>query len=190
MKLYVPLDLLGLVESKAFASLWKSLAPSKIIAFAWQLLLDKIPSRNNLLRRHILLPANDRCVWCGSESETVMHIFIYCDTVRNIWTEVFSWLRLDFSLPHNLFFILNFMMGLTGKKYKKLGLIMIWMAVVWAMWKMRNSVIFNNGVVQVKKAVDDIKLWSWKWWLGRVKPSAICLFYEWIAEPLICLDKG
>jgi hypothetical protein len=26
--------------------------------------------------------------------------------------------------------------------------------------------------------------------LGRVKPSAICLFYEWLTEPAICLDKG
>jgi hypothetical protein len=125
MKLYVPLDPLGLVEYKAFASLWKSLGSSKIIAFAWQLLLDKIPSRNNLLRRHILLPADDRCVWCGSESEIVMHLFIYCDIARKIWTEVVSWLRLDISLPQNLFSILNLMMALTRKKYKKLSLIMI-----------------------------------------------------------------
>jgi hypothetical protein len=118
-----------------------------------------------------------------------MHLFIYCDTLRKIWTEVFSWLRLDFSLPQNLFSILN-LMGLTGKKYKKLSLIMVWTTVVWAMWKMRNSVIFDNEVVNVEKAVDDVKLWSWKWWLGRVKPSAICLFYEWLIEPAICLDKG
>ncbi|MCH96631.1 hypothetical protein A2U01_0017619, partial [Trifolium medium] len=68
----------------------------------------------------------------------------------------------------------------------KQGLTMIWTAVVWVIWKTRNAVIFDNGAAEVAKVVDEVKLWSWKWWLGRVKPSACCLLYEWIAEPLIC----
>jgi hypothetical protein len=35
---------------------WKSWAPSKVIVFSWQLLLDRIPSRSNLIRRGVTLP--------------------------------------------------------------------------------------------------------------------------------------
>jgi hypothetical protein len=88
-----------------------------------------------------------------------------------------------------LFSILNFFQEYSGKKIKKKGLVMIWTAVVWAMWKERNSVIFENGVAEVSKVVEVIKLWSWKWWLSVDKPSAICLHYEWIVEPQLCLDR-
>jgi hypothetical protein len=36
------------------AQLWDSAAPSKVIAFSWQLLYDRIPSRSNLAIRGIL----------------------------------------------------------------------------------------------------------------------------------------
>ncbi|PNX98326.1 retrovirus-related Pol polyprotein from transposon TNT 1-94, partial [Trifolium pratense] len=62
--------------------------------------------------------------------------------------------------------------GLTSRKLMKYGLTMIWTAVVWAIWKMRNAVIFDNGIAEVATVVDEVKLWTWKWWLGRVKPSA------------------
>ncbi|PNY15940.1 ribonuclease H [Trifolium pratense] len=168
INLFVPMEPLGLIESKTFASLWKGLAPSKVIAFAWQLLLDRIPARQNLIRRQITLPVGGQfCVWCGSAPESVMHLFIYCDFARKICTEVFIWLGLDFSLPHNLFSILNKLQGSALKKLMKKGLTMNWTTVVWAIWKMRNAVIFDNGVAEAAKVVDEVKFWSWKWWLGR-----------------------
>ncbi|MCI34415.1 hypothetical protein A2U01_0055635, partial [Trifolium medium] len=32
----------------------------------------------------------------------------------------------------------------------------------------RNDCIFNNGVVIVEDVVDQIKLLSWKWFIGRM----------------------
>lgn len=37
-----------------FKMLWKSLAPKKVLAFAWKLILDRIPTKLNLLRGVIL----------------------------------------------------------------------------------------------------------------------------------------
>jgi hypothetical protein len=67
-------------------------------------------------------------------------------------------------------------------------MIMIWCAVIWSVWRHRNRIIFYNGVVDGVGLVDDIKLVTWKWWLGRTKSSP-CLYYEWIVEPGLCLVR-
>lgn len=58
---YTILQNLGLVvggltreEAGVFHDMWKSKAPSKVLAFSWNLLLDRIPTKVNLLRRHLL----------------------------------------------------------------------------------------------------------------------------------------
>ncbi|MCI60201.1 ubiquinone biosynthesis monooxygenase COQ6, partial [Trifolium medium] len=64
--------------------------------------------------------------------------------------------------------------------------IMIGNAVVWNLWRCRNSVLFDNGRVTVAELVETIKVSSWKWWMSRLM-AAPCLLYEWRAEPKLCL---
>jgi hypothetical protein len=126
LNLFVPLDPIGLVDPKAFGLLWKCLAPSKVKAFAWQLLLNRILTRQNLLRRQIQLQEGYQlCVWCGLESESSLHLFLYCDFARQVLIDVFSWLSLNFILPHNLVSILSFLQSYPGRKNKMKGLVMI-----------------------------------------------------------------
>jgi hypothetical protein len=40
--------------------------------------------------------------------------------------------------------------------------------------------------VDVLSVAEDIKVTSWRWWIGRVKSSP-CMFYEWLQEPIICI---
>jgi len=67
----VPLDY-GLMELQegVFHKIWKSLAPSKVLAFSWKL-LDRIPSHANLALRNVLSPdLPTSCVLCGRHEET------------------------------------------------------------------------------------------------------------------------
>jgi len=43
-------DLVAL-EERMFGDLWKSPTPSKVIVFSWMALLDRIPTRSNLVVR-------------------------------------------------------------------------------------------------------------------------------------------
>ncbi|MCI81480.1 hypothetical protein A2U01_0102754, partial [Trifolium medium] len=43
-----------------------------------------------------------------------------------------------------------------GKKRKQ-GLLMIWNSVVWALWRQRNKIIFENGNGDLSGVVDEIK---------------------------------
>jgi hypothetical protein len=102
---------------------------------------------------------------------------------------VFDWLGQVFSLPQNLFSILNSLRDMATKKSKRQGLVMIWAAVIWVIWNTRSSVCFNNGTASVLMVVEEIKLLSWKWWLNCAKQAGVCLLYEWKQDPWCCLDR-
>jgi hypothetical protein len=78
INLFVPQNLIGMYESQAFVSLWNCRAPSKIQAFGWQLLLDRIPTRQNLLRRSINLVNGDHNYVCvAGLSWKLVYIFSF-----------------------------------------------------------------------------------------------------------------
>jgi hypothetical protein len=57
--------------------IWKSSAPSKVIAFSWQLLVDRIPTRNNLEVCGILVSeVLWECVGCVGKVETPTNLFV------------------------------------------------------------------------------------------------------------------
>lgn len=59
------------LQEKVFGHLWKSLTPSKVVAFSWQLLRDRIPTRQNLLLRKAIDPqSSQHCVFCDEFVET------------------------------------------------------------------------------------------------------------------------
>ncbi|MCH80638.1 putative ribonuclease H protein [Trifolium medium] len=81
----VPSVLMPCWHATAFSAVWKCLAPSKINAFAWQLLHDRIPTRQNLQRRRIIEENGDMsCVLCGEVPESSLHLFIYCEFAHKI----------------------------------------------------------------------------------------------------------
>ncbi|MCI03186.1 ribonuclease H protein, partial [Trifolium medium] len=65
-ELLSPMDLIPNWYAQSFTAIWKCPAPSKVNAFAWQLLHDRIPTRQNLYRRRIIDGGgNTSCVLCG-----------------------------------------------------------------------------------------------------------------------------
>jgi hypothetical protein len=167
---------------------WKSPAPLKVRVFAWQLLHDRIPTRVNLRRRQIIDVTGDlSCALCGGVMEDTHHLFIYCEVAMKVWAAMFVWLQLPFSLPHNLLSIFNFLTQNRGKKLRK-GLCMIWNGVVWAIWRRRNAVIFDNGRRDAVEIIEEIKVTTWKWWISQSKVSN-SLLYEWQMEPILCMAR-
>lgn len=66
-------------ERGVFKDIWKSPAPSKVVAFSWKLLYDRIPTRRNLTLRNALPPdAPLLCVLCDSTEESSTHLFLHC----------------------------------------------------------------------------------------------------------------
>jgi len=73
-----------------------------------------------------------------------------------------------------------------NRKDLKKGMRLIWHTTVWAIWKVRNNIIFNNGGFEVEEVVDDIIRLSWRWSLSWLKIQP-CMYYEWRWNPKWCL---
>jgi hypothetical protein len=61
--------------SFAFKFIWKCGVPSKVSAFAWQLLLDRLPTRENLRRRGVVSMKGSSCLLCLTVIESATHYF-------------------------------------------------------------------------------------------------------------------
>jgi len=87
-----------------FGILWKSPAPSKVVVFSWQLLLNRIPTKDNLLSRRIIAPVSlGRCEFCEQAAETANHLFLHCYWTFKVWSKVGRWLGINFITPQSLF---------------------------------------------------------------------------------------
>ncbi|GAU26541.1 hypothetical protein TSUD_361750 [Trifolium subterraneum] len=131
-----------------FDQIWDSPAPSKVIAFSWQLLYDRISTRRNLEARGLLgLDMPWKCVGCVGRVETSTHLFLHCPSAMMVWYDVFRWLGVVLVIPPSMLLL----------------------------FEARNNALFANGIFNPKVIVEEIKVLSWKWCLARTKLSP-CIF--------------
>ncbi|GKV32867.1 hypothetical protein SLEP1_g41432 [Rubroshorea leprosula] len=82
----------GSTGTTTFTRIWNSTLPSKISAFNWQLLLDRIPTKKNLLRRGIIKDMREsKCEICAEEEEDTTHLFLSCRIARWLWKAYAKW---------------------------------------------------------------------------------------------------
>jgi len=172
-------------EEGVFGNIWKSQAPSKVVAFSWMALLDRIPTRANFALRRVLTQEDPRsCVMCGHEEETATHLFLHCEVAWSFWRLLLDWLGINFVTPQNLFtHFVCWSNGANSRRVKK-AYWLIWHAALWSLWNERNARIFKNQF----KNVDEVKALAWCWALSRLS-IASCLYYEWCWNPRECLIR-
>lgn len=181
-------DLWSVEEKGVFAKLWKSPAPSKVVAFSWKLLYDRIPTRVNLLVRNVLpTDASHLCTLCGRGEESSIHPFLHCEVAGRVWRDMMGWWESFIVIPPNLFILWECWCGGERKKSIRRGLRLIWHATIWVLWKARNDKIFNNRNLVVD-IVEDIKVVTW-WWSLEIMAMSPCMFYEWCWNPRDCLSR-
>ncbi|CAJ2669139.1 unnamed protein product [Trifolium pratense] len=185
----VPGPWISPLESKIFSDIWNSPAPSKVIAFSWQLLHDRVPTKDNLLLRGIIQNIlGGNCVWCNVSPESSSHLFLRCKVAHSVWYAIFKWLGVVIVMPPNFFHLFACFEEAASTKKTRQGFRLVWHSVLWAIWRARNNMVFNNLEVKPCEIIEEVKVTSWKWSLERLKISP-CLFYEWCLEPGICMNS-
>jgi len=74
-----------------------------------------------------------------------------------------------------------------GRKVR-VGLLLVWYAVIWTVWASRKDLIFVGGLLREEQMVDRVKLLAWKWFLAKC-PASSCSLYEWEVQPVLCLNR-
>jgi len=97
-------NLWGVEELRVFEKLWKSPTPSKVVAFAWKVLLNCVPTKANLVLRNVLHPEDSiLCVMCNGAEETSSHLFLHCNVAMGVWSRLMYCVDCHFITPPNLF---------------------------------------------------------------------------------------
>ncbi|XP_040866062.1 uncharacterized protein [Glycine max] len=78
-----------------FKELWKLKVPPKVAVFAWRLLKDRLPTRDNLRRKQVELHEY-LCPFCRTMEESACHLFFHCRKVLPVWWESLSWVNLQY----------------------------------------------------------------------------------------------
>jgi hypothetical protein len=106
--------------------IWDSSVSSKVIAFSWQLLYDRISTRDNLEVRGILgVEKPWECVGCVGKVETSLHLFLHCPYAMKVWREIFKWLGVEMVIPPSLLILFKVLKASARNIKIRKGFVMI-----------------------------------------------------------------
>nr|GEY24553.1 RNA-directed DNA polymerase, eukaryota [Tanacetum cinerariifolium] len=144
--------------------------PIKVNVFAWRARLDRLPTRDNLAKRGVIM-VSSLCPICGLFPENAQHLFFGCDLARSIalrichrwnliWTEISS-----FSEWNSWFASIR----LSAKL--KMLLEGVFLTFWWFIWSFRNMSIFEEPPPKRSLLFDDIVSFSFNWCVNRCSSS-------------------
>ncbi|RZC16368.1 putative MYST-like histone acetyltransferase 1 isoform A [Glycine soja] len=82
----------SITEDSNYKIIWRLKIPPRASAFSWRIFKNRLPTRDNLRRRHVELPSYN-CPLCDQEEETAGHIMYSCRKTRHLWWESLRWVN-------------------------------------------------------------------------------------------------
>lgn len=121
-----------------YKDIWQVRVPLKIKVFLWQLLRNKLPTSDNIAKRHG--PSSGMCAVCGS-LEDANHVFFRCHLARFAWSAVREAAGVSWN-PSSGADLLNLLAPLQGSSKR-----VIWRSVgalLWSLWTIRNKLTIEG----------------------------------------------
>jgi len=174
-------------SSASFKMLWSlSVAPSAIVS-AWRILLDKLPTKLNLVRRRVQL-VNPLCPLCLDGDESTDHLFNTCRVVQQVWDQCDRWIgKVGVRDQATLVNFQSFCL-LGHKQSVNRALKGVWVVIVSKVWSHRNKVAFKGGVADADEIFSLALLKSWLWAKYKMKRTSFS-YSNWILYPVLCLQS-
>jgi len=112
--------------------LWLKEVSLKVSLFAWRLLHNRITTKDNLPRPHVLTINDHLCTGrCGCIEDTY-HLFVSCVFYDNLWYLIYDWFEFSLATSSNLLLHLRHFFDLGGVSSKlNLTLKIIWLATAY-----------------------------------------------------------
>ncbi|XP_058762738.1 uncharacterized protein LOC131636104 [Vicia villosa] len=165
--------------------MWELKIPPKIKVFTWRFFIGKIPSIDELLKRGVSSIINKDCVFCGNHPEVISHLFFNCHVVKEIWNQMYGWVGIKEVLNGVEFLDYGVLQDKVKNVNHRVKINIIWIAIIWCIRIMRNSIIFKGEVFCYDVVCSNIIFLSWRW-LSFDYPKFNATYYEWFKLPLSC----
>jgi hypothetical protein len=148
-----------------FRDMWAAKLPLKIRIFTWQLALNRLPTREALAHRRG--PSDGRCALCG-DTESASHLFFTCSLARFGWSVVRQMLGCRWS-PSSFPQFFHILSTFAGRPRRFIWV--LFAALCWSLWKVRNRHIFQAKVI--RQPTDIIYPWIilLQQWLPAARPQ-------------------
>ncbi|XP_022041625.1 uncharacterized protein LOC110944221 [Helianthus annuus] len=156
--------------------------PTKCNILVWRAALDRLPTKQALLRRNISV-GSGLCGLCSEATESVDHLFTGCLPAIRLWSKFSAWVRLHPFFAFSFQDIVDMHKNWNGNKDSKeivKGLIII---TCWCIWKARNLVTFDNGSSNEDDIFREVKTLSFFWLKNRSSHGNL-EWGEWCKFPL------
>ena len=175
----------GGTQISPFGYLWKTKAFPNVLITAWRVLLGRLPTMECLSKRGVMVNTTE-CALCQTKEETCQHLFVECKYAVRVWDLCSRWVGI-WSVQHNNLRTNFEGFSLPQHSYKQ-NLVWkgVWAAVVRCLWEHRNSIIFNQRVVDAEEVFHNAQLKSWLW-LKHKENKFFYSYAEWVMNPLTCI---
>ncbi|PWA67413.1 RNA-directed DNA polymerase, eukaryota [Artemisia annua] len=166
---------------------WSKDVPIKINVFIWKLLLDKLPTRDNLEEKGLDAPST-LCGICDDVTESSSHIFLSFQVATEIWRQICRWWDLD--IPHlsSMKDLLGWVDNLKISKIQRMGLYNVVITTAWSIWRFRSETVF--GVIKPKKAlIFDFIVSEAFFWMSNRNKKLRCNRIGFLQSPMLALNS-
>ena len=160
-------------------AMWSIKTPPRVQVFLWLLSHNKLMTKDNLAKRGI--EKAPECVYCY-EKESITHLFFECVVAKQIWVEISEFFGVE--LGSNYLLIARFWPA--DKKH--IALNSVCACVLWAMWKNRNSHVFNNAIWTDVKQIWRRVLGQSRRWLILFEGPALTKLEAFVQKISCILD--
>ena len=119
------------------------------------MLLNKLPTRMNLMSRGIIVQSN-QCGICNRGDETINHLMLHCDIARYVWALVGRWWSLDFPSVLSIREPMSWVDDSRIHSLAKKVLHVVVGTTFWSIWMFRNQNVFQEEKPKKPKLFDSI----------------------------------
>lgn len=134
------------IKSEVY-KIWKIKAPPRMQVFSWLMMLNKILTIDNLMKRGWAMV--NRCTMCKKKSETVIHLFEQCTVTNEIYQQLALDMRMKLPTRHATKALIN---DELNKEEKSLLLI-----AQFVVWRERSSRISTDKSTDNETLIQQIR---------------------------------
>ena len=165
---------------------WQKHISSKVSVLVRWLLRNRLPTKDNLVRRQVIPITDTGCITGCGGLETSAHLFLHYDIFSSLWHHVWRWLHISSVSPGNIrqhFIQFTSMAGLPRFTHiYESNLVCFCLGYL----EERNNHVFQNTVTIPSVLVEQVKLNSFLWLKSKHVDFAYS-YHDWWQNLILCM---